>query len=300
MNNTSQMPSYGSGISQPDFQSITTPQSNQLSMDTGMPRSDRNIERYPRGRNSAAAGAPAIEPVRMVRRPNPYADVPSLYDLYVQAAATNRPLERFGLDVFRKGAANPDYIPMDLPVGPSYVVGPRDSRSIDLWGGVSQRLLRTVDREGRVALPETGPVLVSGRTLGDAQELVPHALRAQFRDVSADVSLLRLRSVRIYVVGDITSPGAYDVSSLSTPLNALFAAGGVTPHGSLRRLQHYRGKPFVEEVDAYDLLLYGIRGDLQRLENGDSLLIPPLGPVVTVEGIVRRPAICEPRHEKTL
>jgi protein involved in polysaccharide export with SLBB domain len=236
----------------------------------------------------------------MVRRPNPYADVPSLYDLYVQAGTTNRPLERFGLDVFRKGTTNPDYIPMDLPVGPSYVVGPGDSLSIDLWGGVSQRLLRTVDREGRLALPEAGPVLVSGRTLGEVQEAVQRTLRTQYRDVSADVSLLRLRSVRVYLVGDVTSPGAYDVSSLSTPLNALFAAGGVTQQGSLRRLQHYRGKQLIEEVDAYDLLLHGIRGDLQRLENGDSLMVPPLGPVVTVEGMVRRPAVYELRNEQTL
>ena len=99
-----------------------------------------------------------------------------------------------------------------------------------------------------------------------------------FRDVSADVSLQKLRTVRVYVVGDVASPGAYDVSSLSTPLNALFVAGGVTQRGSLRRLQHYRGKRLVEEVDAYDLLLHGIRGDLARLENGDSLLVPPLAP----------------------
>jgi polysaccharide export outer membrane protein len=83
-------------------------------------------------------------------------------------------------------------------------------------------------------------------------------------------------------------------------LNALFVAGGVTQQGSLRRLQHYRGKQLLEEVDAYDLLLHGIRGDLQRLENGDSLMVPPLGPVVTVEGMVRRPAIYELRNEKTL
>src|SRR6266478_5185035 len=273
---------------------------DQSSFDAAMPPAERAPERYPAGHTSAPAGTTVAEPVSMVRRPNPYEDVPSLYYLYVQAEAPNKPLERFGLDVFRKGAANPDYIPMDLPVGPSYVVGPGDSLSIDLWGGVSQRLLRTVDREGRVALPETGPVLVSGRTLGDAQEIVQHALRTQFRDVSADVSLLRLRSVRVYVVGDINSPGAYDVSSLSTPLNALFVAGGVTPQGSLRRLQHYRGKQLIEEVDAYDLLLHGIRGDLQRLENGDSLMIPPLGPVVTVEGMVRRPAVYELRNEKTL
>lgn len=307
LNSTPRAPGYGSGDNssfplaiQPDLQSLTIPQSNPLSTDAGMPRTERSFERYPGGRTSATAGAPAVEPVRMVRRPNPYADVPSLYDLYVQAGTTNRPVERFGLDVFRKGAANPDYIPMDLPVGPSYVVGPGDSLSIDLWGGVSQRLPRTVDREGRVTLPEVGPVLISGRTLGEAQEIVQRALRTQFRDVSADVSLLRLRSVRVYVVGDVTSPGAYDVSSLSTPLNALFVAGGVTPQGSLRRLQHYRGKQLVEEVDAYDLLLHGIRGDLQRLENGDSLMVPPLGPVVTVEGMVRRPAVYELRNEKTL
>ena len=306
LNGVSPMPVDGIGVNlsapQPietDLQSLSISQPNQLSRDNALPRSDQGFERYPGGRNSPTSAA-AGEPVTMVHRPNPYADVPSLYDLYVQAGTTNRPIERFGLDVFRKDVANPDYIPMDLPVGPSYVLGPGDSLSIDLWGGVSQRLPRTVDREGRVALPEVGPILVSGRTLGEAQEIVQRALRTQFRDVSADVSLLRLRSVRVYVVGDVPSPGAYDVSSLSTPLNALFVAGGVTPQGSLRRLQHYRGKQLIEEVDACDLLLHGMRGDLQRLENGDSLMVPPLGPVVTVEGMVRRPAVYELRNEKTL
>jgi polysaccharide biosynthesis/export protein len=241
-----------------------------------------------------------FEPVRMERQPSPYANVPSLYDLYVQASATNGKIERFGLDVFRNGTGNPDILPMDLPVGPDYVVGPGDSLSIDLWGGVSQRLVRTVDREGRLVLPEAGPVLVSGRTLGEVQQEVQSVLRTQFRDVSVDVSLLRLRTVRVYVVGEVAHPGAYDISSLSTPLNALFAAGGVTLRGSLRRLEHYRGKQLIGEVDAYDLLLHGIRGDMQRLENGDSLLVPPLGPVVTVDGMVRRPALYELRGEKNL
>jgi polysaccharide export outer membrane protein len=256
--------------------------------------------KYSAPTRTSPAGSPTAEPVRMLRQPNPYANVPSLFDLYVQAAPNTRPLERFGLDVFRKGEINPAYLPMDLPVGPSYVVGPGDSLSIDLWGGFSQRLYRTVDREGRLTLPDVGPVLVSGRTLGDVQQEVQSALRTQLRDVSADVSLQKLRTVRVYVVGDVASPGAYDVSSLSTPLNALFAAGGVTPQGSLRHLQHFRGKTLVEEVDAYDLLLHGIRGDLQHLENGDSLLVPPLGPVVTVEGMVRRPALYELHGEKTL
>ena len=239
------------------------------------------------------------EPVEMVKSPNPYADVPSLYDLYVQAAPRTGRLERFGLEVFRRPPESTG-IPMDLPAGPEYVLGPGDGLTIDLWGGVSQRLFRTVDREGRLSLPEAGPLLVSGRTLGEVQEVVQRILRTQYRDVSADVSLERLRTVRVYVVGEVASPGAYDISSLSTPLNALFAAGGVTTRGSLRLLRHSRGRELVEDVDVYDLLLHGIRGDLKNLENGDTLLVPPVGPLVTVDGMVRRPAAYELRGETNL
>jgi len=239
------------------------------------------------------------EPVEMVPRPNPYAYIPSLYDLYLQAAPRRGPLERFGTDVFRRDRRSYG-IPMDLPAGPEYVLGPGDGVTIDLWGGVSQRLFRTVDREGRLSLPEAGPLLVSGKTLGDVQEIVQRVLRTQYRDVSADLSLGRLRTVRVYVVGEVVSPGAYDISSLSTPLNALIAAGGITSRGSLRHLRHFRGQQLVEEVDAYDLLLRGVRGDLKNLENGDTLLVPPVGPQVSVDGMVRRPAIYEMRGATNL
>jgi protein involved in polysaccharide export with SLBB domain len=241
-----------------------------------------------------------VTPVKMVHRANPYADIPSLYDMYVQASTHQRPNERFGLEIFRSTSNDPQAIPMDLPVGPDYVIGPGDTLEIDLWGGVSRRLFRVVDREGRVSLPETGPLLVSGRNLGDTQEALQQVLRTQYRDISADVSVSKLRTVRVYVVGDVAEAGAYDISSLSTPLNALFAAGGITAHGSLRALKHYRGKQLIEEVDAYDLLLHGVRPDMHRLENGDTLLVPSLGPQVTVDGMVRRPAIYELRGESSL
>jgi protein involved in polysaccharide export with SLBB domain len=241
-----------------------------------------------------------LSPVSMVHRPNPYSEIPSLYDMYVQASTRQRPLERFGLDVFRSDNLDPDEFPMDLPAGADYVVGPGDGLSIDLWGGVSQRLTRVVDRQGRISLPESGPVLVSGHSLGEVQQTVQQVLRANFRDVSADVSLSRLRTVRVYVVGDVTAPGAYDISSLSTPLNALFKAGGVTPSGSLRNIKHFRGKQLVEDVDAYDLLLHGLRGQMEHLENGDTLLVAPVGPQVAIDGMVRRPAIYELRDEKSL
>lgn len=241
-----------------------------------------------------------VTPVKMSHRANPYADIPSLYDMYVQASVKQEPTERFGLDVFRNTANDPEALPIDLPVGPDYVVGPGDNLEIDMWGAVSQRVFRVVDREGRVSLPEAGPLLVSGRNLGDVQQAVQQTLRTEFRDVSADVSVSKLRTVRVYVVGDVVQPGAYDISSLSTPLNALFAAGGITPRGSLRSLKHLRGKQLVEEVDAYDLLLHGVRSDMRRLENGDTLLVPPMGAQVTVDGMVRRPAIYELNGEKSL
>ena len=233
-------------------------------------------------------------------RPNPYADVPLLYDLYTQVSKRSPVLERFGAEVFENGTGNFDELPMDMPVGPEYVLGPGDGLSIELWGGVSQRLQRVVDRQGRVALPESGAVQVSGKTLGDVQSMVQATLRQQFRDVQADVSLARLRSVRVYVVGDVVRPGAYDVSSLSTPLNALYLAGGPTSQGSLRRLSHYRGKELVEQVDVYDLLLHGVRDGVQHLEAGDTILVPSMGPEVTVEGMVRRPAIYELKSETSL
>jgi protein involved in polysaccharide export with SLBB domain len=241
-----------------------------------------------------------FQPPELTRKLSPYADIPSLYDMYIQAVSRPTTPKRFGSEVFENGTRDPQFIPMDLPAGPDYVVGPGDGLSVDLWGGVSQRFFRTVDREGRISLPEAGPVLVSGKSLADIQRDLQQILRSQFRDVSAEVSLARLRTIRIYEVGDVANPGAYDISSLSTPLNALFAAGGPTPKGSLRIVKHFRGNQLIQEVDMYDLLLHGVKSDMLRLNNGDTVLVPPIGPQVTVEGMVRRPAIYELKDEKSL
>lgn len=240
-----------------------------------------------------------LQPV-LHHEPNPYADVPSLYDLYSQYSGRPATLQRFGWEIFHNGTGNLDRLPMDIPVGPEYVLGPGDGLNIQLWGGVSERLVRVVDRQGRLALPESGSVEVSGKSLGEVQHLIQTALRTEFRDVQADVSLSRLRSVRVYVVGDVERPGAYDVSSLSTPLNAIYMAGGPTSGGSLRIVQHLRGNQLLQTTDVYDLLLHGVRSDLQGLQDGDTVRVPPLGPEVTIEGMVRRPAVYELDGEKNL
>jgi protein involved in polysaccharide export with SLBB domain len=292
------MGNFGGG-SQPDSTTRTPLRPRDMRRYDRYDREGRD-DRYDRNGKERSDELDDVNPVKMVRPANPYADVPSLYDMYVQAAAWQRPVEAFGLEVFRNSDNEPDVIPMDLPVGPDYVVGPGDSLSIDLWGGISQRMVRTVDRQGRVSLPEAGPLLVAGKTLGDVQTAVQRVLRTEYRDVSADVSISRLRTVRVYVVGEVADPGAYDISSLSTPLNAIFAAGGITGRGSMRTLKHYRGKELVQEVDAYDLLLHGIRTDVKQLQSGDTLLVPPVGPQVTIDGMVRRPAIYEIKNEASL
>lgn len=243
---------------------------------------------------------PESSELAMERVRNPYPGVPSLYDRYLQALPPPASPERFGEAVFENGIRDPQLIPMDLPAGPNYVIGPGDGLLIDLWGGVSGRIFRTVDREGRVTLPEFGPVMLSGKTLGEAQQSIQQDLRTQFREISASVSLSRLRTIRVYVVGDVAKPGAYDISSLSTPLNALFAAGGPTSTGSSRIVEHYRGNQLIQTVDLYDLLLHGVKSDLQPLNSGDTVLVPPVGAQATVEGMVRRPAIYELKGEKNL
>jgi len=287
------------GGNPPEAGSVNNSSSEMLS---GTASTDSNSDPESRRRawNERRAREAVSPTQRMVRRKNPYQNIPSLYDMYLQAAARPPALERFGMQIFENGTRDLQMIPMDMPVGPEYVLGPGDGISVDLWGGVSRRFYRVVDREGRVSLPEVGPLLVAGKSLGDVQQSVQKSLRTQFRDISADVSLSRLRTVRVYIVGDVLRPGAYDVSSLSTPLNALFAAGGPTGRGSLRILKHYRGNTLVQEVDVYDLLLHGVKGDMQRLESGDTVLVPPLGSEITIEGMVRRPAIYEQKNEKSL
>ena len=259
-----------------------------------------NSPQETRDRSIPPAGYAQPDRPVLAHRANPYADVPSLYDLYAQYSKRSPSLERFGTAVFHNGTGNFDQLPMDMPVGLDYVLGPGDGVNIDLSGGLSQRLRRVVDHTGRVALPEVGDVQVSGRTIGDVQHFVQSTLRTQFRDIQADVSLSRLRTIRVYVVGDVERPGAYDISALSTPLNALYEAGGPTSRGSLRILKQFRNKDLVQQVDVYDLLLHGVRSGMQRLESGDTILVPAAGPEVVIEGMVRRPAIYELNREKSL
>jgi protein involved in polysaccharide export with SLBB domain len=242
---------------------------------------------------------------KVLRQPAPY-NLRSMRDLYTQIPEQTAPLKRFGSDVFvnrdvsaiSRGSSNRD-TPLDVPLGPDYVLGSGDTLTINMWGGVTQSINRTVDRDGRILLPEAGSLDIAGLPLERAQGLIEGTLQKQFRNVHVAVTVSRLRAVRVYVVGDVQRPGGYDISSLATPLSALYAAGGPTAVGSLRIVHHYRGKKLVDNIDLYDFLLHGIHGGSAYFESGDTLLVPPTGPQVAIFGAVKRPAIYELRESES-
>jgi protein involved in polysaccharide export with SLBB domain len=275
----------------------TSPQAGRM---TGRTASNRSARNGKTPDSKAARKQRSDEEPEPRRRPLPYNDLPSVVDLYTQLPATGGKVKRFGAAVFQNGTGNSGELPMDLPAGPDYVLGPGDVLLLNLWGGHNERGERRVDRQGQITLPEAGAVMVAGLTIAQAQETIRRTLAPQFREERAEISLGRVRTVRVYVVGDVERPGAYDLSSLSTPLNALYAAGGPLPRGSLRRVRHFRGAQLIAEVDLYDFLLHGVRADTERLLPGDTLLVPPVGAEVTVTGMVRRPAIYELKGGESL
>ena len=248
----------------------------------------RELARTERGNSSTD------EP-QVLRRPAPY-NLRAMRDTYTQVPEPTVELKRFGSDVFiKRGPAMRGGDSLDMSAGPDYVLGPGDTLQIDLWGGITQSQTRMVERDGRVMLPEAGSVQVAGLTLERAEQLIAGVLKPQFRNVQVAVSLARLHTVRVFVVGDVQRPGAYEISSLATTVSALYAAGGPTSVGSLRVAEHWRGDQLVETVDLYDFLLRGVRNGSARFQSGDTLRVPAAGAQVAVTGAVKRPAIYELR-----
>src|SRR5690606_24209103 len=145
-----------------------------------------------------------------------------------------------------------------------------------------------------------GPITVAGLTFDALRETINQRVTDQLIGVRASVTLGELRSIRVFVLGDVQRPGAYVVNAFSTITNALYASGGVKPIGSLRQIAHMRDGQQIGTLDAYDLLLRGDTSGDARLQAGDAIFVPPIGATVAVDGQVRRPAIYELRNERTV
>src|SRR5262245_33613160 len=202
------------------------------------------------------------------------------------------PLRQYGYSMFAGNVST--FAPVDdIPVGPDYVLGPGDDVTINVWGALDSTLVRTVDRNGRIVLPKVGDLRIWGLTFSQADRLIRDELARYFRGFQTSVTMGRLRTVSVHVVGEVCQPGVYTLSSLATVTNALYSAGGPTKLGSLREVRLLRGNVKVALIDLYDFIQRGRRTRDYRLESGDTVFVPTIGDVVAVSGEVKRPAIYE-------
>jgi polysaccharide biosynthesis/export protein len=221
-------------------------------------------------------------------------------------ADTSSVLRVFGLSVFRRASTQFSAI-QSGPVDRNYRLGPGDELTLILTGDVEVAHELTVTREGFIAIPQVGQLSVANLTLSQLEDLLYTRLSRVYSGVRRNnpstrfsVSVARLRTVQIFVTGDVTRPGSYQVSAAGTAMNALYAAGGPTANGSFRRIEIRRGGELVDTLDLYDYLLRGDNRHDIRLENGDVVFVPVHGTQVKLTGAVIRPAIYELRGPETL
>jgi len=209
-------------------------------------------------------------------------------------------LKPFGYELFEHAPST--FAPVtNVPVPADYVIGAGDELQVQLYGGNQNRTLRLeVQRDGRISFPELGPISVGGQSFNEVRSNIESRVERQMIGVRASVSMGDTRSIRVFVLGEARRPGSYTISGLGTITSALFAAGGVKPIGSLRNIQLKRRGIVVRAFDLYDMLIRGDSTDDAKLLPGDVVFIPPVGPSITAEGEVRRPAIYESKNETTL
>ena len=208
-------------------------------------------------------------------------------------------LQPFGYEMF---AGEVDTLtPVDnLPVPNDYVMAPGDEVAIQIYGKSSEELNLVIDRKGRLNFPEFGPIAVSGQTFADMQTHLTNIIKQKMLGVDVLVSMGAMRTMQVYVVGEATQPGAYNVNGLTTVTQALIASGGIKESGSLRHVELKRKGKVVERFDVYDLLLKGDSRSDVRLLSGDTLYIPTKNSSVELDGAVKRPAIYELKGKTTL
>ncbi len=211
--------------------------------------------------------------------------------------ATGQSLRLYGYDMFGRGSFAPVQA---APVPAGYILGPGDELVVQVNGlyEVNERLV--IDRDGRVLVPKIGPVNLAGVALNNAEKVLASHIGKVYRNFTVSVTMGRLRSIEVFVVGQARRPGKHLVSSLSSLINALFETGGPSSNGSLRTVKLHRGGKTVATVDLYDFLAKGEnRADVQLLA-GDIIYIPPAGARAALLGTINAPAIYELHNNETI
>lgn len=232
-----------------------------------------------------AAASPKGAPVKSrVALPNEF------QKFVLQITGTAYPL--FGAGFF-DATQNADPDANRFPVGDDYVLGPRDQLQIRVWGSINADLLTTLDRNGQISLPKLGTLSLAGVRASQATNVVKTYFARNYKDFDLSVTLGKLRSITVYVVGQSSAPGSYTLGSQATLTAALFVSGGPGANGSIRRVQLKRNGATIAEFDLYAFLAKGDKSADVKLQDGDVIYYPAALGYVALTGKVNSPAIYE-------
>lgn len=211
----------------------------------------------------------------------------------------------YGHEIFLN--PNLNFIPSyNIPTPDNYKLSSGDEIVIDLWGSVYMNFTQTLSPEGSVTIPELGPVYLSGQTIKQAESNIKIYLTRIYSGLGGDepttflrVTLGRMRSFTINVVGDVEKPGTYTLPSLSNLTSALYMAGGPTDLGSVRDIKLYRNNKLVKTFDVYKFLDGDFSANI-RLEDNDLIKVATYENIVTLKGSVKRPMKYEMKSDESL
>ncbi|MBN1903755.1 MAG: SLBB domain-containing protein [Deltaproteobacteria bacterium] len=213
-------------------------------------------------------------------------------------SSINKEIRQFGYDFFmQKSSFSPE---KNVPVSSEYSIGPGDSFTINLWGNVEEAHYATVSRDGTITLPRLGTLSVSGLTFSELKEFLCNRFKEYYPDFKMNIAMDALKSIDIFMVGELNNPGTYSISSLSSVVSALYASGGPNKNGTLRNISILNNGELIKKIDLYDFFISGAKGDDITLKQGYTVFVPVIGPTVAVAGHVKRPAIYEIKEGQTL
>jgi protein involved in polysaccharide export with SLBB domain len=212
---------------------------------------------------------------------------------------TRDPVLPFGYEIF--GYLPATFEPLASgPVDPDYPIGPGDEVIVQVWGDNQFTHASVVSREATISVPDVGQVVLNGLSLAQAKRLITDRLGSVYSGIRArrpttfvDVTLGKIRTIQVFILGDVVRPGGYTISSVATVLNALYNAGGPTARGSMRDIRIIRHNQIYQHADLYGYILTGSKAADVRLQSGDVVFVPPIGKVAAVVGEVHRPSIYE-------
>jgi protein involved in polysaccharide export with SLBB domain len=189
-------------------------------------------------------------------------------------------------------------------------VGPGDELKIYLYNYAESTYETVVNKDGFISIPRVGNVFVSGRTIEEVRKILIDKF-AKFTPgligtggetarTKLMVTLGEIRSVKVFVTGEVINPGTYEVSSLSSAFNALYQAGGPNEIGSFRDVRVVRQGKVISHFDIYDWLVNGkIDGDI-RVQDNDNIIVGYYIKRAEVTGMVKRTGIYELKGEEKL